>query len=45
MCMIYIIDIILNMQNINIEKEVQSILKEGSLDKQSRFLKTWRRYW
>lgn len=31
------------MDNINIDKEVQSILKEGFLDKQSRFLKTWRR--
>lgn len=29
---------------INIEKEVQSIIKEGFLDKQSRFLKSWRRY-
>lgn len=32
------------MYNINIEKEVQSIIKEGFLDKESRFWKTWRRY-
>lgn len=32
------------MNNINLEKEVQSIIKEGFLDKQSRFLKSWRRY-
>ena len=32
------------MTNINIQKEVQSILKEGFLDKESRFLKQWRRY-
>jgi hypothetical protein len=32
------------MININIEKEVQNIVKEGYLDKESRFLKTWRRY-
>lgn len=30
-------------QGINIEKEVQSIIKEGFLDKQSRFWKSWRR--
>lgn len=32
------------MSNINVQQEVQSIIKEGFLDKQSRFLKSWRRY-
>lgn len=32
------------MADINVQKEVQSILKEGFLDKESRFLKQWRRY-
>lgn len=32
------------MADINVAKEVQSILKEGFLDKESRFLKQWRRY-
>lgn len=32
------------MNSINLEKELQSIVKEGFLDKQSRFWKTWRRY-
>ena len=32
------------MADINVQAEIQSILKEGFLDKQSRFLKTWRRY-
>jgi len=35
--------IISSMNNINIEKEVQTIVKEGYLDKQSRFWKSWRR--
>lgn len=30
--------------NINIEREVQTVLKEGFLDKQSRILKSWRRF-
>ena len=30
--------------NIDIEREVQTILKEGFLDKQSRIIKSWRRY-
>lgn len=29
--------------NINIEREVQTVLKEGFLDKQSRIIKSWRR--
>ena len=32
------------MANIKVQEEVQSIIKEGFLDKQSRFLKSWRRY-
>ena len=32
------------MADINVQKEVQSIMKEGFLDKESRFLKQWRRY-
>lgn len=31
------------MATIDIQKEVQSILKEGFLEKESRFLKSWRR--